>query len=289
MPSFVFIVHLLVLYPNFDSTKRNKMKTLLKNIALSSIIGFSSTALLAENETGIINNANEQQILSYEVQDVTCANANNGNIQIDIIDGQNYWFSWDNGMNGEDIFNLAPGDYRVKIESTQGEIIFRTFTIEAPEFLQGYIAQDDLNGSVNLDLIAQGGTAPYTYNWSNGETTEDLIAVQEEGIYSVTITDANGCFLNLNTYVAFEGLAAIVENTEIDFKVYPNPSNGDATVSWDGTEVDALVLVNAAGQQVDNKEVKGLQNAQFNNIESGMYIVQLIAGDHIQTKKLVVR
>ena len=265
------------------------MKTLLKNIALSSIIGFSSTALLAENETGVINNANEQQILSYEVQDVTCANANNGNIQIDIIDGQNYWFSWDNGMNGEDIFNLAPGDYRVKIESTQGEVIFRTFTIEAPEFLQGYIAQDDLNGSVNLDLYTQGGTAPYTYNWSNGETTEDLIAVQEEGIYSVTITDANGCFLNLNTYVAFEGLAAIVENTEIDFKVYPNPSNGDATVSWDGTEVDALVLVNAAGQQVDNKEVKGLQNAQFNNIESGMYIVQLIAGDNIQTKKLIVR
>jgi hypothetical protein len=266
------------------------MKTLIKNIALSSILGFSSTALLAENETGTINNASQQQILSYSVQDVTCANANNGAIDIDILDGQNYWFSWDNGMNGEDIFNLAPGDYRVKIESTQGEVLFQTFTIEAPEFLQGYIAQDEIGNAVNLDLIAQGGTAPYTYNWSNGETTEDLFAVQQEGIYGVSITDANGCFLNLSTYVAFENsVASILENTEIDFKLFPNPSNGDATVSWNASEVDAVALVNAAGQKVAQEDVTGMTQVQFNNIESGMYIVQLIAGDNIQTKKLIVK
>jgi hypothetical protein len=266
------------------------MKTLIKNIALSSIIGFTSSALLAENETGIINNANQQEILSYSVTDITCANANNGSIEIDVLDGNFYWFSWDNGMNGEDIYNLTPGDYRVKIESTQGEVLFQTFTIEAPAFLQGYIAQEEIGGSVNLDLIAQGGTAPYSFNWSNGETSEDLFAVQQEGIYGVTVTDANGCFLNLSTYVAFENaVASILENTEIDFKLYPNPSNGDATVSWDASEVEAIALVNAAGQTVEHKDVQGLNQVQFNNIESGLYIVQLIAGDNIQTKKLIVK
>ncbi|PJC62988.1 MAG: hypothetical protein CO022_01605, partial [Flavobacteriales bacterium CG_4_9_14_0_2_um_filter_32_27] len=37
-----------------------------------------------------------------------------------------------------------------------------------------------------------GGTAPYTYSWSNGSTiaTATGLAV---GIYTVTITDANAC------------------------------------------------------------------------------------------------
>src|SRR5690606_786848 len=43
-----------------------------------------------------------------------------------------------------------------------------------------------------VDLNVSGGTAPYTFDWSNGETTED-IHVTEAGDYSVVVTDAKGC------------------------------------------------------------------------------------------------
>ncbi|HZF99945.1 MAG TPA: T9SS type A sorting domain-containing protein, partial [Chitinophagales bacterium] len=46
------------------------------------------------------------------------------------------------------------------------------------------------NGSVNLTV--SGGTSPYTYAWSNGATTQDILNVAA-GTYTVTVTQANGC------------------------------------------------------------------------------------------------
>ena len=44
----------------------------------------------------------------------------------------------------------------------------------------------------NHHTDSNGGTAPYTYSWSNGATTQDLKNVPS-GTYTVTVTDANGC------------------------------------------------------------------------------------------------
>ena len=43
-----------------------------------------------------------------------------------------------------------------------------------------------------IDLTVYGGTAPYTYNWDNGATTQN-IAMLAEGSYFVEVLDAEGC------------------------------------------------------------------------------------------------
>nr|MBK9652316.1 SprB repeat-containing protein [Bacteroidota bacterium] len=44
----------------------------------------------------------------------------------------------------------------------------------------------------STSITATGGTAPYTYLWSNGVTTASNNNVVA-GTYTATVTDANGC------------------------------------------------------------------------------------------------
>jgi len=57
-----------------------------------------------------------------------------------------------------------------------------------------FVATDELcdqnNGSIVLTIA--GGTPAYIYNWSNGETTQNLVSLKK-GAYSVIVTDVNNC------------------------------------------------------------------------------------------------
>ncbi len=68
--------------------------------------------------------------------------------------------------------------------------------------------------SGSATAIVWEGTEPYTYLWSDGQTTATAEAL-EEGTYTVTVTDANACILEL---------IAHVELAEEPFwvKIYPN-------------------------------------------------------------------
>ncbi|UKN01990.1 T9SS type A sorting domain-containing protein [Paracrocinitomix mangrovi] len=54
------------------------------------------------------------------------------------------------------------------------------------------------SGEISLSPIA--GIAPYTYSWSNGETTTSIDSLCA-GSYNVTVTDANGCVWDDSIYI----------------------------------------------------------------------------------------
>ncbi|HMP25928.1 MAG TPA: T9SS type A sorting domain-containing protein [Saprospiraceae bacterium] len=120
-----------------------------------------------------------------------------------------YFFQWSNGAKTEDISNLSPGEYCVTItenisnctavvcrDITVGALSVNIREIRSAIFAEGGAPKN--NGFAKVQ--AEGGTAPYSYLWDNGATTNEISNLLP-GTYIVTVTDANGCMTTRSVVV----------------------------------------------------------------------------------------
>lgn len=138
---------------------------------------------------------------------------------------------------------LAAGTYGVTVSSDAGcGDLFTTFTIEEPAALevsmQGTAASCANTADGLIDLTVLGGTAPYTFTWSEGSTEEDLVAAP--GTYTVAIVDDRGCTVATPEFIiaAGPGPVAMAEASATTILVNDlvsftnNSTNADAQ-TWD--------------------------------------------------------
>ena len=131
------------------------------------------------------------------VDSTSCNGVCDGSISL-IVTGSTgpYTYQWSDGSNLPSLNNQCAGNYTVTVTDASACSNVENYTIEEPDPLVSIVTSTDEscnpgnNGSATA--ISTGGTSPYSYSWSNGNsgsTVNNLSA----GSYDVTISDANGC------------------------------------------------------------------------------------------------
>lgn len=91
------------------------------------------------------------------------------------------------------------------------------------------VACNGNDGSINLTVT--GGTAPYSFLWSNGSTAEDPTGLAP-GNYSVTITDAIGCTILSPNFTVGTRVPTIISHSATDVDCFGNKTGSiNLTVS----------------------------------------------------------
>ncbi|TND07953.1 MAG: hypothetical protein FD123_2761 [Bacteroidetes bacterium] len=131
-----------------------------------------------------------------------------------------YNYSWlSSGGNSPILSGAVSGGYTCVITDANGCSETGIFYITEP-------AAISLSGTVSgasgcttsdgiIDLTVSGGTAGYTFAWSNAASTEDISSL-DDGTYSVSMTDANGCMDSISFTVTEPALPAVTYTEPMD-------------------------------------------------------------------------
>lgn len=139
-------------------------------------------------------------------ENVQCNGVKSGNIDISVKGGVTpYIYTWSNGSKNQDLENIGAGGYSVKIQDANGCTRNLNANINEPSMLIVSIAdikniKEYGRTDGNIKISINGGVSPYSYSWSNGETTKDITNLVA-GNYSVIVNDKNGCRQDLNATI----------------------------------------------------------------------------------------
>lgn len=131
---------------------------------------------------------------------VLCHGLSTGALAANVSGGLSpYSYRWSNGETAAEITGLPAGTYQVTVTDQGGATQTATYTITEPPVLQLSLTASEVSctgekdGSVHSTV--SGGVLPYSYRWNTGAVTPDLTGVNG-GMYTLHVTDANGCILS---------------------------------------------------------------------------------------------
>ena len=129
--------------------------------------------------------------------DITCKGFNDGTASVQASGGtQIYSYLWSTGDTITTLNGLSAGTYILTITDTSNASIIDSVTIIEPQIITAGLSKTDVNCFGNNDgtisTNTTGGSSPFSYLWSNADTTQNISNLLQ-GYYSVTITDGNNC------------------------------------------------------------------------------------------------
>ena len=177
----------------------------------------------------------------------SCTAANGGASVLASGTATPFTYAWSTGGTASSVSGVAAGSYSVVITDNNGCHITKTATVAASSPIMVGLSTTPATCIFNNDGViaatATGGTAPYTYTWSNGATTATASALAT-GNYYLTVHDAVGCVKSVNSSVSYNAANSSCYCT-ITGTVY-NDANANC-VKDAGEQGIQNIMVHAAG------------------------------------------
>ncbi len=152
-----------------------------------------------ESKTFTIERPAPLNIQLDSIQNASCNGVNDGAIYVTAIGGTGeYAFNWSNGASRANNQNIRSGKYNLTLTDGNGCEVSDSFVVNAPPALSLGAAITSptcigsTDGAITLEVT---GADVDTYRWNDSTTNADRVGIMN-GIYSVTITDENGCVLD---------------------------------------------------------------------------------------------
>lgn len=192
----------------------------------------------------------------------SCFGSLDGYLKVSVSGGYApYHILWSTSDTVSTLNNLGSGSYGVTVTDSRGCSFSASYLLQSPDSLfinlvnqQNVLCFGDSTGVITTSV--QGGTAPYTYQWSNGQadsSASNLVA----GIYGLIVTDANGCSAQQSFTISqpLQTLQASVDSVKAETC---GMQNGEISISISGGNAPYLI--------------------QWNNNQNGASITNLVAG-----------
>ena len=181
---------------------------------------------------------------SLNITNVSCNGGNDGGILFNISGGtMGYIIDVNNTTQNlpsntssfSTPLSLSAGTYPYTITDSNGcfftdtAYVLESFAINLVENIQDVSCNGGNNGSIDLSI--SGGTGPYSFLWSNNDTTEDVSNLSF-GTYTYTIIDSLGClFSDTASINQPDTINVVSQTTNVSCA---NGNNGTATLNISG-------------------------------------------------------
>ncbi len=201
---------------------------------------------------GRIFNTSQTSVVTTEMQITTsltnsCNASSNGTVSM-VISGAAgpYTWIWTNSTlstsgsgNGTLLTGLAPGAYTIVVASGGGSTKTISVTISENPVLNALSltttnvsCNGQTTGSINVANVT-GGTAPYTFLWSDAATTQNRSSLAAE-TYTVTAKDANNCTVSAATTI-MQPAAIVITPSITNVSCSGNPTGAISIATTGGT------------------------------------------------------
>ncbi len=201
-----------------------------------------------------------------------------------------YTYAWSTSpvQQTQQAQNLPAGNYSVTVTDANGCSVTATTQIGQPPLLMLSVTATGATGSNGTaTAIANGGTTPFSYQWTPGGQTSAIITGLAPDCYIVVVTDAQGCTVSDSACVA--NLLAVGDIAGSTLALYPNPASSQLYITIDGSGADATVAISDLSGRIAAEGTTKDGYINVSTLSTGIYTVRVQTSGHSYIRKISIQ